>query len=160
MKETQVPRSLRKALAKTGIKGPIIARAAPDALPSETGAYLLLLGFGEKIAITRGKARETFPSGWYVYAGSAYGPGGIAARVGRHFRRDKPCHWHIDTLTDEAELHALAFPGGLECDLIAQLGGLGDFTVPAPGFGSSDCRTCESHLLAWRRGLYQPGSMP
>ena len=160
MKETQVPKSLTKALAESGFDGPLVARANTGALPSETGAYLLLLGLCEAVEVTRRRVRETFPPGWYAYAGNAYGPGGIAARVARHFRIGKPRHWHIDALTDGAALYSLAFPGGQECDLVARLAERPDFTAPAPGFGSSDCRICESHLLAWRPGLYQPGSMP
>ena len=36
--------------------------------------------------------------GWYVYVGSAFGPGGLAARVSRHLQRHKTRHWHIDHL--------------------------------------------------------------
>ena len=36
--------------------------------------------------------------GWYVYVGSAFGPGGLAARVSRHLRCHKTRHWHIDHL--------------------------------------------------------------
>ncbi len=36
--------------------------------------------------------------GWYIYFGSAFGPGGLAARVDRHLRRHKTRHWHIDHL--------------------------------------------------------------
>lgn len=160
MKETQVPKALRKALVESGFDGPIVARADAGDLPPEAGAYLLLLGGREGLAVTHRKARETLSPGWYIYAGNAYGPGGIAARVARHFRVGKPRHWHIDGLTDGAALYAVASPGGRECDLVARLGARPDFTVAVPGFGSSDCRICKSHLLAWRPGLYQPGSMP
>jgi len=32
--------------------------------------------------------------GWYVYVGSALGPGGLAAKVGRHLGGRKMCRWH------------------------------------------------------------------
>ena len=38
-------------------------------------------------------------SGYYLYVGSALGPGGVAARVARHCRRPKPLRWHIDYIT-------------------------------------------------------------
>jgi Uri superfamily endonuclease len=159
MTEMQVPELLVKALTEAGLCGPLMARTAPDGLPAESGAYLLLLGLGDEVEIARAGIREILPPGWYLYAGSAYGPGGIAARVARHFRRDKPRHWHIDALTGAAALHALSFPGGRECDLVARLRAQPDFRAPVPGFGSSDCRTCESHLLAWRQDARQGRSL-
>lgn len=37
--------------------------------------------------------------GYYLYIGSAFGPGGIKSRVSRHFKQKKP-HWHIDYLAE------------------------------------------------------------
>lgn len=88
--------------------------------------------------------------GWYVYSGSANGPGGIRARVGRHMRRAKRQHWHIDGLTGFADKRsALVLPGGSECALVHAMEATGRFAHPAPGFGSTDCRACASHLLEW-----------
>jgi Uri superfamily endonuclease len=42
--------------------------------------------------------------GHYVYAGSAFGPGGVHARVSRHCRNGKNKHWHIDYLREIASL--------------------------------------------------------
>ncbi|MHA1114017.1 MAG: DUF123 domain-containing protein, partial [Alphaproteobacteria bacterium] len=86
-----------------------------------------------------------------VYAGSAYCPGGLRARLVRHFRRDKTRRWHVDELTAvAAEMAAFAVSGGKECDLRTRLAARPGFSVPLLGFGSSDCRRCPSHLLAWR----------
>lgn len=87
-------------------------------------------------------------AGRYVYAGSARGPGGIRARVGRHLRRGKRPHWHVDHLTEAAaRLQAIAVPGGDECALIGALLAAGGCEVALAGFGSTDCRTCRGHLL-------------
>ncbi len=113
----------------------------PDELPDQAGAYLLVLRLGQPEA--------EFPAGWYLYAGSAYGPGGIRARVRRHMRLDKAIRWHVDRLTAVAEsIAALAWPGGGECALVACLADVPGVTFPAPGFGSSDCTRCRAHLLA------------
>lgn len=40
-----------------------------------------------------------FNAGFYLYVGSAFGPGVIKARVGRHCLRRKTARWHIDYLT-------------------------------------------------------------
>ena len=42
--------------------------------------------------------------GFYVYVGSAFGPGGLERRVGRHATTEKKHRWHIDYLT--AWLHS------------------------------------------------------
>lgn len=41
----------------------------------------------------------------------------------------------------------IALPGRRECAIVAAIGALPGVTVPAPGFGSSDCRVCPAHLL-------------
>lgn len=113
------------------------------------GAYLVIL------RLTSGLTLPSFPggavnmpAGRYLYAGSAWGGGGIRARLARHFREEKKLHWHIDRLSlAAATLTGLAVPGGRECDLVESLLKSGRFRIAVPGFGSSDCRRCESHLL-------------
>ncbi len=124
----------------------------PDSLPDEPGAYVLLIELDEALAIgLPGKPVAVLAPGRYLYCGSARGPGGLRARVGRHFRREKPVRWHVDRLTTAGRLAgAWTFPGGDECAPVADLAGL---PVPVPGFGSSDCRDCASHLLSWPDGL-------
>lgn len=120
------------------------------ALPAEPGAYLLLIRLAAPLPPripSLGKAM--LPAGCYVYAGSARGPGGIRARAGRHLRRGKRAHWHIDHVTEAAaSCWAFAIPGGRECDLVRALLRRPAFEVALAGFGSSDCRHCASHLLA------------
>ena len=87
--------------------------------------------------------------GWYVYVGSAFGPGGVAARVSRHLQRHKTRHWHIDHLiwaTTVREVWYSQRQRDLEhCWAQAAL------DQPAArnllhGFGASDC-LCLSHLV-------------
>jgi Uri superfamily endonuclease len=82
--------------------------------------------------------------GRYIYAGSAYGPGGLKARLSRHMRRTKVERWHIDQLTKTGVRGAWIFPGCNECDLVVMNSAL---PVPIVGFGSTDCKRCRSHLL-------------
>ena len=57
-------------------------------------------------------------------------------------------HWHIDRLTvDAVETAVLAVMDGNECQLVSQLIDSEGFTVAVLGFGCTDCRSCESHLL-------------
>ncbi|MBT8004425.1 MAG: DUF123 domain-containing protein, partial [Rhodospirillales bacterium] len=58
--------------------------------------------------------------------------------------------WHIDQLTEAAtKMIAYVYVDGRECDLMAKVITLQHFNVPVPGFGSSDCRKCPSHLAAF-----------
>jgi len=114
------------------------------------GAYVLLIYLDAASCITIGRfGTHRFPRGWYLYVGSAYGPGGLSARLSRHGRRDKRRHWHIDYLLDQAllegnwTLHALP---KVECALAATLAREPGFQILVPRFGASDCR-CEGHLI-------------
>jgi len=124
----------------------------PQDLPRLPGAYLLIVRLGCAVTLDIPKfAGRALPSGWYLYAGSARGPGGIAARAGRHMRPDKPLRWHIDHLTVAAdEIAVLPVPGGGECDLASSLARQNSVSIPLAAFGSSDCRQCLAHLLAYK----------
>ena len=119
-------------------------------LPPTPGAYTLLLRLDTPTTIRAGRLGAiTLAAGHYVYTGSARGPGGLRARVGRHLRDDKKRHWHIDALTAVApivEVWHLETTARLECAWAAALRELPGVTVPARGFGASDC-ACDSHLL-------------
>ncbi|MDP7548751.1 MAG: GIY-YIG nuclease family protein [Alphaproteobacteria bacterium] len=119
-------------------------------LPKRPGAYALLLHLPQPLRLPLARlGRPTLASGHYVYCGSAYGPGGLAARVGRHLRRGKSIRWHVDHLTERAEvLDVLCVPDGSECELVRRLGRMADVGTPLAGFGSSDCQQCASHLLS------------
>jgi len=123
---------------------------ALSACPSGPGAYVVALSIAGPVAVRLGGAAPaSLRGGRYLYCGSAHGPGGLTARLARHFRRDKTIRWHVDQLTTAGEvLGAWAIAGGDECALVARLGFL---PVPMPGFGASDCAQCRSHLLRWPR---------
>jgi len=112
------------------------------------GAYVLVIALREPVAFALRDIVHQLSAGQYIYAGSAHGPGGIDARLRRHFRREKTLHWHVDRLTTvAASIRAFALEGGSECEIITRLGGLSGTRHPIAGFGSSDCRACVSHLL-------------
>jgi Uri superfamily endonuclease len=114
------------------------------------GTYLLLAQLNHAVAIRVGKLGTfDFAIGWYAYAGSALGPGGLRARLARHARADKRLHWHVDYLLQHAVLQAAwqaACPQRLECDWAAAMLDLPGAQAPVPGFGASDCR-CTTHLI-------------
>lgn len=120
--------------------------ASPDAAPPLPGAYILRIALAQPVAVTIAGRRPTLlAAGRYLYCGSANGPGGLEARLARHMRRGKAVHWHVDQLTERGVVTGCwIVPHGQECDLVAMLAPL---PMPIPGFGSSDCRRCRSHLL-------------
>ncbi|MCJ9428879.1 DUF123 domain-containing protein [Kordiimonas marina] len=128
-------------------------------LGTAKGAYVLVFRLASGIDVSlKGKAPAHLAPGWYLYAGSAYGGGGMQARLRRHFLRDKKIHWHIDRLaTEAADIMAFAEPDGSECGLVDRLMKTGQYIHIMPGFGSSDCQTCESHLLMARGTVPEGG---
>ena len=91
-----------------------------------------------------------FAAGYYLYVGSAFGSGGLAARIGYHQqpRKARP-HWHIDYLrphTRLIEAWAIATPLRLECLWCAKLTAIPDIQTPVRGFGASDT-SCFTHLF-------------
>lgn len=123
---------------------------ASAAFPALPGAYVLAIRLDAPVEIAaRGLAAASLLPGWYAYAGSAHGPGGLAARIRRHLSADKRPRWHVDALTlAAARIEVHAFPEAEECDLLARLMALPGASVPLPGFGSSDCYVCPAHLVA------------
>ena len=119
-------------------------------LPKLPGAYALLIHLPRSLTVQIARLRNpTFAAGHYVYCGSARGPGGLAARVGRHLRRGKSIRWHVDHLTENGQvLDVLCAPDGAECELVRRIGRMPGVGTPVTGFGSSDCRNCPSHLLS------------
>jgi Uri superfamily endonuclease len=110
-----------------------------------------------------GESEITFPAGYYVYFGSARA--GLSARVGRHLKREKRFHWHIDYLLQFAEVVEVWYsPDGAqvewgerkkevewgvrkkECLWCQVARGMPQGQILIPGFGSSDCR-CPAHLI-------------
>ncbi|WP_262693718.1 GIY-YIG nuclease family protein [Kordiimonas aquimaris] len=141
-----------KLTAMLQLKGLHSERTTPNALDNldqTKGAYILFVTLERAVAVKLpGRDAFTLSVGTYLYVGSANGGGGMKARLARHFKRQKEIHWHVDQLTTRAaHVSALAVADGDECMLGAVLINSGRFQVAVPGFGSSDCRTCVSHLL-------------
>lgn len=124
-----------------------------DDLPVEAGAYSLTFRLDGPMILPIATLRNpVLAAGDYVYAGSAFGPGGIRARVTRHLRADKKPHWHIDHLSALAScIDVRTYPGERECALVADMLAEGA-EFPVPGFGSSDCRDCAAHLVLLAAG--------
>ena len=137
------------------------------AIPKSPGTYalILLLRAGQPIQVGKLGSFD-FPAGYYIYIGSAFGPGGLAGRLGRHLalvKANSPLHWHIDYLRRRApivvtwrrtnarirtivEIWFSEQTMPREHDWAALIKRLPGSSLPAPRFGASDCR-CLSHLF-------------
>ena len=115
----------------------------------EPGTYALVLRCDASTSVQIGRwGMMRIRPGYYIYVGSAFGPGGVLARVSRHCRKAKTKHWHIDYLREFATLTSVWYsqtPSRLEHRWAEALGNWRE-TESVKGFGCSDCR-CESHLF-------------
>ncbi|MCB0113337.1 MAG: GIY-YIG nuclease family protein [Caldilineaceae bacterium] len=123
-------------------------------LPSTPGSYLLVFELRTPVTFAVGRlGLLNFAPGVWFYAGSAWGPGGLRARLARHFRTDKKPHWHVDALSLR---HPPSFAYieyqpdravRLECCWVQTLLTHPNVSAPHVGFGSSDCTEgCSAHL--------------
>ena len=118
-------------------------------MKAEPGTYAVVLRGQASAEVTVGQwgLLHVKPD-YYVYVGSAFGPGGVRTRVERHYRKSKRRHWHIDYLCDALEpigAWCSYAPNRLEHEWAAAFGQRDDYTC-IKGFGSSDCR-CDGHLF-------------
>lgn len=118
-------------------------------MDSHPGTYALLLQSDANTSTQIGRwGQLDIYSGYYVYVGSAFGPGGVLARVSRHCRDAKSKHWHIDYLREFTNLTSVWYshaPTRLE-HTWAQTMARMKHMRSVKGFGCSDCN-CEAHLF-------------
>jgi Uri superfamily endonuclease len=130
------------------------------ALPAEPGTYILFLSLLQVVRLRIGRLGTTeFSPGMYAYQGSAAGPGGLRARLGRHLTGTGKQHWHVDYLRAVAEVSGYAYVTAaelsgkgqslpVECLWSQALAVLPGTSVPLIGFGAGDCNCgCPAHLV-------------
>lgn len=144
---------LLNAIRYAGISGQYCVSKIVQSETNSRGAYLLLMRLEAPVSISLRKIDAiTLEAGWYVYSGSAKGPGGLRSRLQHHFRKTKKSHWHVDQLTTQCvDMAAVSVVDGHECQFISMLLNHPTFNIPCRHFGSMDCRVCESHLLQFDR---------
>ncbi len=142
-------RSRPAPCGKEGLRAaPVHGSNIPEGLPKEPGTYALIFHLPRPIVLVAGAlGRIRLSPGYYVYTGSALGPGGLRARLGRHVAGPARWHWHVDYLRARVRPVEIWWQTGAQprehvwADVLA---GLADGAVK--GFGVSDCR-CRSHLF-------------
>lgn len=121
-----------------------------SSLPTLGGTYVLVFQSDAGARIRVGRLGDMMlRPGFYLYVGSAFGPGGLRSRVGRHATRHKPLRWHIDYLRRHALLRAVVFsvdPERHEDAWSGQIQAWPETSIPMTGFGASDS-PAETHLF-------------
>jgi Uri superfamily endonuclease len=121
-------------------------------LPEAKGTYVLiaLVAQMKRLEIGRLGPYDIVP-GYYAYVSSAFGTGGLRARIGHHLESTSAPHWHIDYLLAVAEPVEVWFTRAnqkLEHHWAGLLEKAPRFHVPIRRFGSSDYhRSRSSHLF-------------
>jgi len=114
------------------------------------GTYIVILYLSGSKRIRIGRLGEfQFRRGYYTYVGSAFGPGGLAARLRHHANIAGRPHWHVDYLRQEALVAGMLFQESSqrhEHEWAKQLLGMHGASPAIAGFGSSDCN-CRTHLI-------------
>ena len=118
-------------------------------MKSKPGTYVLILRSHSRVKAQIGRwgLLSTAP-GYYIYVGSAFGSGGVQARVLRHCRETKSKHWHIDYLREVTKPVCAWYSYDsrhIEHKWAQVLSDISD-TSSVKGFGCSDC-DCYSHLF-------------
>jgi Uri superfamily endonuclease len=118
-------------------------------MQSVPGTYALILQNKENATIQVGRWREIeCKCGFYIYVGSAFGTGGVRARLKRHCRLQKARHWHIDYLRECVTVLGAWIsyePCRLEHSWAQTIGSSNGITK-IKGFGCTDC-DCPTHLF-------------
>ena len=123
-------------------------------MTAEGGTYALILFCFREKRVQIGKlGRLQLRRGFYVYVGSALGPGGVRARVAHHQKDSQRPHWHIDYLGPQTRLDRIWYSHDRvrrEHQWARVVSALRGASVPVAGFGSSDCH-CMTHLFFFTR---------
>lgn len=122
-------------------------------LHGKVGTYALMLHSPHQRSIEIGKLGKIgVRKGCYVYVGSAFGFGGLVARIKHHCRISESFHWHIDYLRPAVVITEIWYshdPLKREHDWAGIFMGVNGVKLPLRGFGSTDCN-CETHLFFFR----------
>lgn len=127
-------------------------------VPTAGGTYVLILKAASTRRVRIGSlGLLDLRPGYYAYVGSAFGPGGLRARISHHQHRSAKPHWHIDYLRRATCLVDIFFREyeHAEHAWATAIAALPESTIVLPRFGSSDC-SCATHL--YRFEAYDPAT--
>jgi len=119
-------------------------------IEAKSGAYVLVMQADRHLQINVGRlgSMQVVP-GYYLYVGSAFGLGGVRARVSHHMRVSERPRWHIDYLRQVCSLERVWCSYDKvhrEHEWVALLESVSGVMIPMVGFGASD-HPGKSHLF-------------
>ncbi len=116
----------------------------------DSGIYFLLIRLKKSVELEIRRTRAKFPSGFYIYTGSAQK--NLNARIRRHRAKNKKMHWHIDYLLEFADVIDVKILRGAarkdEEHFAKRWIKIADF-IPLKKFGASDSKA-ETHLVGFK----------
>ncbi len=121
-------------------------------LPEAKGTYVLVCRVDQMRRLEVGSLGPfDIVPGFYAYVGTAFGSGGLCARITHHLESTAAPHWHIDYLLGigaPVEVWYTTASHKLERHWAELFDESSQFRVPIPRFGSSDYhRSRSSHLF-------------
>jgi Uri superfamily endonuclease len=119
-------------------------------MDNRRGTYALILACQGSSSVQIGRlGTVTLEPGWFVYIGSAFGMGGLAARLHHHLHSSASPRWHLDYLRGyllAREAWVSAEPLHQEHAWAQACLRLPGATIPLARFGASDC-ACPAHFF-------------
>jgi Uri superfamily endonuclease len=126
----------------------------PGEPPAASGTYILLLSASASRSVMIGRTgrlgRMAVRPGYYLYVGSAMGPGGLAGRLGHHLTPADQLRakWQVDFLRLVCRVEEVWYttdPTRRECQWAGCVRDLPGAEIPLARFGATDCN-CPTHL--------------
>lgn len=127
-------------------------------ISNQHGTYALLFRCDARVDVVAGKLGPvSLSTGYWIYTGSAFGPGGLRSRLTHHLKPSRHPHWHIDYIKSGlrlVEIWTTTDTVKREHIWATVFSSLSGASRPIAGFGATDC-ACRSHLiyLLWRPGF-------
>jgi Uri superfamily endonuclease len=119
----------------------------PDQRP---GTYALVFICNRPVRLPVGRLGQVdLAAGYWIYVGSAFGPGGLRSRLIHHLTPSQRPHWHLDHIKSVLQpiaIWATTDTVKREHAWATQLAGLKGSSRPIAGFGATDCG-CRAHLI-------------
>lgn len=129
---------------------------ADATIPTTAGTYLLEFAARDETLVPIGwRGAFVLAPGWYYYIGSAFGAGGLRARLRHHLQPIRKAHWHVDYLLQALPVQTVTYtvhPQKLECVWCRTFAADDRLVRPIRNFGSGDTR-CGGHLFFSRERL-------
>ncbi len=114
------------------------------------GTYALMFKCSAPFQAVVGKLGPVFLSeGYWIYVGSAFGPGGLRSRLSHHLQPSHRPHWHLDHIKSAMqpiEIWITTDTVKREHAWATIISALNGASRPIVDFGATDC-ACRAHLI-------------